>query len=197
MLSGRKGVYQMARITILLIAAVLIGVPLIAQGGTVMEFDTMVGVFGPFIDYPIRYIVGGGMAWMVGEGTNGFLDSDGRLSLDIRGLVLKGTGENPVPLFYGFVSCLTKGMDEMGMPRVVVKNLVTEGFPADMQGNAMLDTMVMLPKACVAPIILVGTIRADGTNVWFASTGVKSMMEEEVEEEMEPEEMEMEVEMEK
>jgi hypothetical protein len=50
------------------------------------------------------------------------------------------------------------------------------------EGDARLDT---------APIVLVGTVREDGTKAWFASTGVKAMMEEEVEQmEVEMEEVE-------
>jgi len=183
----------MMKIASLIVAMILIGVPLTAQAGTVLDFGTMAGVSGPFIGYPIRYIPGAGRAWAVGEGTGGSLASDGRLVLDIKGLVLKDTGMNPQSTFYGFVSCLTKGMDDMGMPSVVTKNIVTEGFPADMAGNAMLDTMVMLPKLCVAPIVLVGIVRADGTKAWFASTGVKAMMEAAAEpEDVEAEEVEME-----
>ena len=149
---------------------------------TLTDFDTMVGVSGPFLRYSIRGIPGGNKAWTVGEGTKGFLDSYGGLVIDVRGLVLRESGQNPVPIFYAFVSCLSKGVDEMGDSKVVISNVSTEGFPADIEGNAFIDTTVMLPKVCIAPIISVGTVM-DNMMKWFAVMGAREVVEEEEAEE--------------
>jgi hypothetical protein len=68
----------------------------------------------------------------------------------------------------------------MGNPRAVVSNVSTDGFFADIKGNAFIDATVMLPRVCAAPIILVGTVM-DGMMRWFAVTGSKAVDEEEAE----------------
>ena len=85
----------MKRLLILSLGAVL-AVGLIVQtagassgGKKVLEFDTMVGVSGPFVgsSNPIRGVNGGGLPWQIAKG-KGELASDGRLEVKVRGLVL-------------------------------------------------------------------------------------------------------------
>lgn len=71
----------------LLIAFVLIASP--SWGDSILEFDTMVGVSGPFVgsSNPIRGINGGGLPWDIEE-AKGRLRDDGRLKIEVTGLVL-------------------------------------------------------------------------------------------------------------
>jgi hypothetical protein len=154
-----------------LMAAVVLAVGLIAQtsaasssGETVLEFKTMVGVDGPFrgAANAIRGINGAGAPWRI-DGVNGELKSDGRLEIDVEGLVLVSTGLNPSAFFRGAVSCLTNDATT-----VSTVNLVTEQFPATTAGDSKIEAKVGLPSPCVAPIVFV--MNAGGTS-WFAVTG--------------------------
>ena len=131
----------------------------------ILEFDTMVGVSGPFVGAPnpIRGIGGGGVPWRIDRG-RGELGTDGRLEVNVEGLVLVVTGTNPQPAFRAAVSCLTTSG---GM--VVTVNRITGAFPATSTGDATIEATVDLPSPCVAPIIFVGT--GSGTFRWFAVTG--------------------------
>jgi hypothetical protein len=153
------------------VAALLLGVALIAQtsaasssGETVLEFKTMVGVDGPFrgAANAIRGINGAGAPWLIDD-VNGELKTDGKLEIDVKGLVLVSTGLNPSAFFRGAVSCLTNDATT-----VSTVNLITEQFPATTAGDSKIEANVGLPSPCVAPIVFV--MNAGGTS-WFAVTG--------------------------
>ena len=67
-----------------------------ADPGTILKFDTMTPVTGPYVGNgnPLRTVPGGGLPWMISAGT-GSLKSDGRLLVHVRGLVL--ADQPPVP----------------------------------------------------------------------------------------------------
>ena len=142
-----------------------------ADPGTILIFDVMAPVTGPYVGTgnPIRMVPGGGLPWMIREGT-GFLTRDGRLQIHVRGLVLADTsavpaglrGTNPVADFEAIVSCqtITGGM-------ATVTNVATGQFAASMRGNADIKARVKLPEPCIAPIVFV----ASPTGAWFAATG--------------------------
>ncbi|MGH3084830.1 MAG: hypothetical protein ACRDNP_12415 [Gaiellaceae bacterium] len=156
------------------VAALVLGVALIAQtsaagssgGETVLKFDTMVGVDAPFSGQPenaIRGIPGAGAPWRL-DSVEGKLNSDGRLKIEVEGLVLVRTGLNPQAAFRGAVSCLTTDGTT-----VSTVNRVTEQFPATIPaGDSEINAKVSLPSPCVAPIVFV--MNAGGTS-WFAVTG--------------------------
>jgi hypothetical protein len=167
----------MRRLVILLLGAVL-AVGLIVQasgaspsGQKVLEFDTMVGVTGPFVGSanPIRGVNGGGLPWQIAEG-RGELESNGRLEVEVRGLVLLDgppvplalRGTNPISSFRAIVSCLTI-VD--GSPATT--NVATGPFPATPTGDSKIEATVGLPSPCFAPIIFVGP----SATAWFAVTG--------------------------
>lgn len=152
-------------------AAVVLAVGLIAQtsaasssGETVLEFKTMVGVDGPFrgAANAIRGVPGAGAPWRIDD-VNGELKADGKLEIEVEGLVLVSTGVNPAVAFRGAVSCLTSDGTT-----VSTVNLVTEQFPATPSGDSKIEANVSLPSPCVAPIVFV--MNAGGTS-WFAVTG--------------------------
>jgi len=131
----------------------------------VLRFDTMAAVVSPFTGAanPIRNVPGGGVPWQIARG-EGRLRADGRLEVEVRGLVIVSTGVNPVPTFRATVSCLT--VDETGSAATV--NRTTDPFPATPQGDATIRATVSLPSPCFAPIVFVVN---GGTGAWFAVTG--------------------------
>lgn len=167
----------MKRLLVLVLGAVLaVGLVVQASGASpngqkVLEFDTMVGVSGPFVGSanPIRGVNGGGLPWQIAEG-RGELGSDGRLEVEVRGLVLldgppvpaERRGTNPISSFRAIVSCLTV---VNGSP--VTTNVTTGPFPATATGDSKIEATVVLPSPCFAPIIFVGP----SPTTWFAVTG--------------------------
>jgi len=145
------------------------------ESGTLQTFDTMYGVDGPFVGdgFPIRGIPGDELPWEVKE-ARGKLDTDGHLTIKIKGLVFKDAPEVPVELrgkndeteFRGAVSCWTEEGDHVG-----TLNVVTAGFPATVSGDSSIRATVNLPNPCVAPIIMV---LAGSEDKWFAVTGFES-----------------------
>jgi hypothetical protein len=134
------------------------------DGRTVLKFETMAPVVPPYTGTtnPIRGVNGGGVPWKLSS-AEGRLRADGRLSIDVMGLVLVSTGVNPSPTFRGVVSCLSS--DAAGEPTTV--NVSTDPVPATSTGNAEIDAKVALPSPCFAPIVFV----TSGGGNWFAVTG--------------------------
>jgi hypothetical protein len=141
-----------------------------------MVFRTMYGVDGPFVGdaNPLDGIPGDELPWVVEGRVHGHLDSSGFLFLQIRGLVFKDDpsvppdkrGKNDETEFRAAVSCLSEDGDQ-----VVRRNVVTDGFPADEEGNSLIVTHVELPNPCVAPAVLV---LAGSEDKWFAVTGFEA-----------------------
>ena len=133
-------------------------------GGPILEFNTMFAVAGPYVGAtnPIRTVPGGGAPWAIGSG-GGALWYNGQLSVHTQGLVVAATGANPAAMFQVIVSC--QSIDGSGAADVV--NVSTAPFPADANGNSLIDTTVDLPSPCIAPIVFVASTRG----AWFAATG--------------------------
>lgn len=173
----------MSRALFLAVGVVLLMNPSAALSGgddPILEFDTMVGVTGPFVGAanPIRGINGGGLPWQIDRGT-GELESDGDLKIEVRGLVLLNAapvpvalrGTNPVPTFRGVVSCLTTA--PLGsVPPTPTVNVATAPFPATPDGNATIEANVNLPSPCFAPIVFVTSGPGAAPGSWFAVTGL-------------------------
>lgn len=142
-----------------------------SNGGKVLEFETMVGVDGPFVGSanPIRGINGGGLPWQIDD-TSGELSSGGKLEVTVQGLVLLDgppvpealRGTNPVANFRAIVSCTTT-IDG----GAATANVATDPFPATVTGDSKIEAQVSLPSPCLAPIIFVGP----SPTTWFAVTG--------------------------
>ena len=143
-------------------------VPAVAADRTkVLDFDTMVGVSGPFkgTANPIRGVNGGGLAWAIEVG-RGKLRADGALTITVRGLVFAegpNVGINTVAGFRGLVSCRT--ITATG--EAAISNVSTEVFPANAAGDADIRADLELPDPCIAPIIFV----TSPTGSWFSATG--------------------------
>jgi hypothetical protein len=147
--------------------AVVFGAMASGNNAKVLTFGRMAPVVAPFTGTtnPIRGINGGGVPWSIESGT-GFLRTDGRLHIEVEGLIIPARGNNPVSAFRGVVNCLAPDSPKDGV------NLVTDPFPATMTGDAEIDATVDLPDTCVAPIIFVTNGTGDPPGAWFATTGV-------------------------
>jgi len=154
------------------LVAVLLGTAATADPGTILKFDTMAPVTGPYVGpaNPIRGVPGGGLPWMI-DGGRGSLDRDGHLAVRVTDLVLANRapvpvalrGTNPVPQFKAIVSCQT--IDAAGQATVI--NVATGTFPASKEGDSTIRATVQLPHPCIAPIIFV----TSPGGAWFAATG--------------------------
>ncbi|HEV2685337.1 MAG TPA: hypothetical protein VGW79_01730 [Actinomycetota bacterium] len=145
--------------------------PAASRNRSVLEFGSMAPVTGPFVGSanPIRGINGGGLPWQI-RAAHGELSSDGKLEVEVRGLVLfdgppvpeARRGTNPIANFDAIMSCLSI---ENGNPTTV--NVTTPLFPATSTGNAEIEARLTMPHPCIAPIIFVGP----SATTWFAATG--------------------------
>jgi hypothetical protein len=153
-----------------LLGVVGLGVAFAAMAGgnsaKVLKFERMAPVVAPFTGAtnPIRGINGGGVPWSIESGT-GFLRADGRLHVEVQGLIIPARGNNPVSAFRGVVNCLTPESPTNGV------NLVTDPFPATTTGDSTIDAIVDLPETCVAPIVFVTNGTGSPPGAWFATTG--------------------------
>jgi hypothetical protein len=162
----------MKRLVVLLslLGIVGLGVAFAAMAGgnsaKVLKFERMAPVVAPFTGAtnPIRGIAGGGVPWSIESGT-GFLRADGRLHIEVQGLIIPARGNNPISAFRGVVNCLTPDSPTNGV------NLVTDPFPATMTGDSTIDATVDLPETCVAPIVFVTNGTGSPPGAWFATTG--------------------------
>jgi hypothetical protein len=143
---------------------------------TILKFSTMAGIHAPFLGNAglaaFRGVNGGGAPWIIKEG-RGSLRSDGRLKVQVRGLVLDPAfvpapngGTNPIPFFMAVVSGFSTDL----MNPV---NLVTGQFPATKTGDAEIEAKLALPHPFLAPIVFVTSlpIGTPAAPRWFAVTG--------------------------
>lgn len=130
----------------------------------VLEFDTMAAVTGPYVGTanPIRGVNGGGVPWQIDEG-RGELRTDGKLEIEVEGLVLVASGMNPIDHFKAIVSCQT-----IVGTTAATTNVSTGTFPASASGDSKIEATVSLPDPCFAPIVFV----TSPGGAWFAVTGL-------------------------
>jgi hypothetical protein len=150
------------------------GGPTSHGAATILRFDTMTPVTGPYVGTanPVRGLAGGGLPWMIKSAT-GSLTRDGQLRVRVHGLVLADQspvppamqGVNPIADFEAVVSCQSIGAGGTA----TVTNVITPQFPASKSGNSDIRARVHLPKPCIAPIVFVTSPGAPGA--WFAATG--------------------------
>jgi hypothetical protein len=166
--------------SVMLVAGVVVFGPASVATGKgapkILEFDTMIGVPRPYTGAAnaIRGVPGGGLPWVVDE-AKGELRVDGRIEVEVEGLVLDPNdaaviaaglaGVNPSPNFKAIVSCLSRNAE--GTTATTV-NVETGLFPANAAGDSKIEDSVDLPEPCIAPIVFV----TSPTGSWFAATGL-------------------------
>src|SRR5262245_22041670 len=103
-------------------------------------------------------LTGGGVPWVIDEG-RAKLFADGRLQVEVEGLVLASNGTNPIQTGRAVVTCSNAPAARSSI------------VPFSPTGDAEVDQRVDLPDSCLAPaVFFVGIV---GTNErWFAVTGV-------------------------
>lgn len=142
-----------------------------ADGRKVSDAKVLASVSEPYTGATnaIRGLAGGGLPWEIGDATAD-LRADGRLHVDVEGLVLARRspvpanlqGTNPIPQFKAIVSCLTTSGGA-----AATSNVSTPLVPASAAGDAEIDASVDLPSPCFAPIVFV----TSPGGAWFAVTG--------------------------
>lgn len=175
----RKFIWILASTAVIVLAGAAVAQAAPASPGhhgaaTILKFDTMAPVTGPYVGTtnPVRGLPGGGKPWMLRSAT-GSLKQNGRVLVVVRGLVLADQssvppalqGTNPIPDFRAVVSCQSIGAGNTA----TVVNVSTGNFKASQAGNVRIDARVNLPSPCIAPIVFV-TAPA-GNDAWFAATG--------------------------
>jgi hypothetical protein len=104
----------------------------------------------------IAGVTGAGHAWAIDEG-NAKLFSDGRLLINVEGLVLTPEGTNPVATVKGVVSC-NGGATAAD---IVSSDVVPLSIP---DGDAHINQWLTLPSPCLNPVIFV----TNAGGAWFA-----------------------------
>ncbi len=145
--------------------------PAKADSPTILSFGNMVGIppglTGAQSQLPLRGISGGGLPWTL-TSASGFLRANGKLKVEVEGLVLAAganAGSNPIASFRAIVSCVNSDG--------TFSNILTAAFPATTGsalsggGKADIETTVVLPQPCIAPIVFV----TSPSGSWFAATG--------------------------
>jgi hypothetical protein len=148
---------------------------------TIIHFNTMFGVDKPFLssnpsqpsDPTVRGVLGDYQSWKISRSVNGQLFADGRLIINIKGLIFGDGSPNDEDHFRALVSCqLTP--DVPGGEAATFSNLITDPFPVHNpigEGNANIDAKIPLPSPCVAPVVMILNGDPAEGDVWFAITG--------------------------
>jgi hypothetical protein len=136
-------------------------------------------VFGSTPNITIRTVPSGGAPWVVDNGKVQ-LDSDGRLRIRVKGLVITSgalANGNPVPdNLVGTTAnvttvhaALTCGGPGGGVPFTFT---TTEAVPLSPAGDFEIDTQIPVPAVCAQPIVLIriGTPAAPGP--WIAASSL-------------------------
>jgi hypothetical protein len=143
-------------LSLAVLAALLVGtVSSTVAGGPKVLDGRMTGI--PTGGLALHGIAGGGIPWVIDDG-RAKLFADGRLLVEVGGLVLATTHTNPVPTGRAIVTCSS----------VAVAH--SDPVPFSPTGDAVVDTTVDLPASCLAPAVFFAGITAAGDR-WFAVTG--------------------------
>ena len=134
------------------------GTAFAAKGGNHKVLDAdLVGLAVP--KTVIAGVTGAGHAWAIEEG-NAKLFSDGRVLVNVEGLVLTPEGTNPVPTGRAIVSC-NGGATPAD---IVMSDVVPLSIP---DGDAHVNQWLTLPSPCLNPVIF---FTSNG-GAWFATSG--------------------------
>jgi hypothetical protein len=127
-----------------------------AAGGPKVLDGRMVGI--PTGGLSLQGVAGGGVPWVIDEG-RAMLFTDGRLHVEVQGLVLASSHVNPVAQGRAVVTC--DSAPAASSPIV----------PFSPTGDAEVDATVSLPAPCLAPAVFFVGVLANGAERWFAVTG--------------------------
>lgn len=141
----------------LVLLALLVGTVSSAVAGGQKVLDArMAGI--PTGGLVLHGLTGGGVPWSIDAG-RAKLFADGRLEVDVEGLVVTASGANPIPTGRAVVTCSSEAVAR------------SEVVPFSPTGDAEVRTTVDLPDHCLAPAVFFVGITGAGER-WFAVTGV-------------------------
>ena len=148
----------MSRVILLALALTLLlvltvsAVSTATAGGRRVLDSTMAGL--PVANTVLYGLTGGGLPWSIDEGRVQ-LFANGRLHVEVEGLVLTSTGANPVTTGKAILTCAGAPVAETGT------------VPFSGTGDATIDAVITLPELCQGPAVFF--TNAGGR--WFAVTG--------------------------
>lgn len=157
----------MRHIRFLFLSAALlavIAIPGIASadpGGSKLIDDQLTGLPAANVNQVLFGVQAGGLPWRLDSGSV-HLFRDGRLQVDVHGLVLAAgglEGSNPIPNGQAIVTCA-------GVPAAM-----SSVVPFSSSGDAAINETVSLPGHCLAPSVFFAGVPAPGVDRWFAVTG--------------------------
>jgi hypothetical protein len=126
-------------------------------GGNHKLFDAnMIGLPAPNV--VIAGVTGAGHAWAIEHG-NAKIFSDGRVLVNVEGLVLTPEGTNPVPSGRAVVSC-NGGATAAD---IVMSDIVPLSVP---DGDGHINQRLALPDPCADPVVFF----TNAAGRWFAAT---------------------------
>jgi hypothetical protein len=128
-----------------------------AAGGPKVLDARLTGI--PQAGLVLHGLTGGGVPWVIDEG-RAKLFADGRLEVEVDGLVLATTGINPAPNGRAVVTCSSVEVARTGI------------VPFSREGDASISTQVDLPDSCLAPAVFFLGVLPSGAQPWFAVTGI-------------------------
>jgi hypothetical protein len=140
-------------LSLTLLAVLTIGATASAAAGGQKLFDSSMAPLatpGQVIDG----VTGAGAPWSIDEG-RATLFANGRLHVEVQGLIVTALGRNPAATGKAVVSC--NG----------VIAATTDAVPFSSAGDAEVDAIVSLPSPCFGPSVFFTS--AGGS--WFAVTG--------------------------
>jgi hypothetical protein len=143
---------RLALATVVLAALAIGTVASTSAGGPKVLDARMTGI--PTGGLVLDGITGGGLPWVLDAG-HAKLFADGRLEVEVDGLVLVSNGTNPVTSGHAIVTCGG------------VAAATTANVPFSPEGDALIATTVELPSPCLSPAVFFTT----GTDRWLAVTG--------------------------
>ena len=136
----------------LLVALAAAPVSTATAGGRKVLDSTMAGL--PTVSMPLHDLTGGGVPWSIDNGRV-LLFADGRLHVEVEGLVITASGVNPIATGKAVVTCGGVTADESDL------------VPFSPAGDATVNAVVELPSPCLAPAVFF----TNATSRWFAVTG--------------------------
>ena len=142
-----------------LLAVLTIGAGTVAAdaGGNNKVFDeNMIGLPQPGV--VVAGVTGAGHAWAIEHG-NAKIFADGRVLVNVEGLVLTPEGTNPVTTGRAVVSC-NGGATAAD---IVMSDIVPFSVP---DGDAHVNQRLTLPDPCANPVVFF----TNATGRWFAVT---------------------------
>ena len=117
-------------------------------------------------EIPIDGVPAAGAPWTVGKVNNVTITARGDLRLEVKGLLITGTGgpndgtTGPVTQVIATLACANGDTAS------------TSAVPLKSDGDARIREHIAIPSDCLAPVVLVRIFGNAPTNPWIAATGL-------------------------